>query len=84
MSYTITSNPDDSIDFQFGDVFARIRGSTWQKNNELAHAFGEYLSHREKLEEIKSMSRDIDRRLSLVKDRLSSIQDMIMDMEDEL
>ena len=83
-SYQITSNPDDSIDFEYGGVIAHIRGSKWQDNNDLAHRMGEYLQQRDSLREIKEMSRNIERRLSHVREKLSGMRDLIEDIEDLL
>jgi methyl-accepting chemotaxis protein len=75
--YQITSNPDDSVDFEFGGVTAHIRGSTWEKNNELAHTFGAYLVQRETLREVRQKSREVERKLSLLSERLGDVSDAI-------
>lgn len=79
--YEITSNPDGSVELQYGAFKASISGSRWQENNALAHAIGTFLSQCDDIQDATRKMCDVRREVSMLSERLEDIGVLLRRLE---
>lgn len=64
ISYTITSNEDDTVTFENKDLKIHIQGKTYQQANHVAHLIAKFLSIKKDLEDssrkLRSLISDLE------------------------